>query len=164
MVLECSVQWLCLPGHQSRGLIIPVCQLLPTGVGGEGFLGTVRTKPHPFGQSWVIPGSWHICPCMGCGKNGLLRGGQIPWCWECPHPLSTHPSVPSLVVAPGCRVGAEEQSWGAGNPKSQSVGLWIELEWLGLSIPGAQDRPGGPDPLIPGASRSVSRIPCVSQG
>lgn len=91
-------------------------------------MGTVRAELHPFGQSWIIPGSWHIIPCVACEKNGLLRAGKTPWCWEHPHPLSAHPSVPR----PGCRVGAGEQSWGAGNPKSRSVELWMEPEWLGL--------------------------------
>lgn len=36
VVLECSVQWLCLPGHCCGDLVIPLCQLLHTGMGGKG--------------------------------------------------------------------------------------------------------------------------------
>lgn len=79
MVLECSVQWLCLPGHPSGHLVIPLCQLLHTGMGGKGVLGTVRAVLIPLaspGQS-LDRGT----PVLGgCGKNGTgsLGMGEPP--------------------------------------------------------------------------------------
>lgn len=134
MVLECSVQWLCLPGHPSGHLVIPLCQLLHTGMGGKGVLGTVRAVLIPLaspGQSLdrgtpVLGGMWEEW-------NGLLGHGRTPWCWSVPITVTSGalPSVPAPVGAPGCRM-REGSRWRAGNPRSH--GRWsgvagIEHSW-----------------------------------
>lgn len=96
--------------------------------------------PQPvLGNPWIVARlSW-----VGCGKNGLLGDGKTPWCWECPHPCPIGRPFPVSLALWGRQVQSEggEQSWRAGNPKSQcvcgAVIPWpMEPEWLGLSIPG----------------------------